>query len=51
MKIHEGSVLTKLNEGDAGASDKAFRGIESRRDLPAIKIARWRTCVNIGRLT
>ena len=43
----EDSVLIKSSEGDAGASDKTSRGIGSRRDLPAVNIARWRTHVII----
>ena len=50
MKVDEDGVLTKSSEGDAGASDKAARGIGSGRDLPAVKIARRRTRVDIGAL-
>ena len=43
-------MLIKLSEWDTGESDKAVRGIGSGRDLPAVKIARWSTRVDIGML-
>ena len=49
-KHNEDGVLTKSSECDAGASDKAVRGIRSGRGLPVIKIARRRTRVIIGAL-
>ena len=49
-RMDEDGILTKSSEGDAGASDKAARGIESGRDLLAVKIIRQSTCVNIGML-
>ena len=49
-KADEGSVLTKSSERDAGASDNPARGIGSRRDLSAVKIARRIIRVNIGLL-
>ena len=46
----EDSVLIKSSERDVGASDKTVQGIESGRDLPTVKIVRWRTYVIIRAL-
>jgi hypothetical protein len=49
-KMDEDSVLIKSSEGDAGASDKVTQGTESERGMSKVKIARWITYVDIGKL-
>ena len=51
MKVDEDGVLTKSRERDVSASEKTARGIRSGRDLPAVKIERRKTHVNIGMLS
>ena len=50
QSMDENGILIKSSEGAVGASDKAPRGIRSRRDLPMVKIARRRTHVDIRAL-
>ena len=42
MKRKMKMALIKSNKRDVGVSDMAARGIGSKRNLPVIKIIRWR---------
>ena len=49
-KADSNGVLIKSSEGDVGTSDKGVRGIGSGRDLPAVRIVRQSTRIDIEAL-